>query len=57
MGELPLLMRLGFELGSVSLSVENNKGYHSLDPGSKFDLEKRKPNKSPGPDAYNNFYG
>ena len=28
--ELPLLMRSGFELGSISLSVENNKDCHSL---------------------------
>jgi hypothetical protein len=41
--ELPLLMRSGFELGSVSLSVENdNKNCHSFDPGSKFGLKKKK---------------
>jgi len=28
---------------------------HSLDPGSKFGLEKG-PNEHPGPGAYNNFY-
>src|SRR5215216_2269775 len=28
--ELPLLMKSGFELGSISLSVENNKDCHSL---------------------------
>jgi hypothetical protein len=39
--ELPLLMRAGFELGSVSLSIENDKDCHSFDPGS-----------NPGPGAY-----
>jgi hypothetical protein len=42
--ELPLLMKSGFELGSISLSVENNKDCHSLDPGSKFGLEKNRTN-------------
>jgi hypothetical protein len=50
--ELPLLMRSGFELGSVSLSVENDEDCHSFDPGSKFGLEKKKPNGHPGPGAY-----
>ena len=48
--ELPLLMRSGFKLGSISLSVENNKDCHSLDPGSKFGLGKE-PNERPGPGA------
>jgi hypothetical protein len=45
-------MRSGFELGSVSLSVENDEDCHSFDPGSKFGLEKKKPNGHPGPGAY-----
>src|ERR671914_1793148 len=49
--ELPLLIRAGFELASVSLSVDNDKDCHSFDPGSKFGLEK-KPNERPGPGAY-----
>jgi hypothetical protein len=49
--ELPLLIRAGFELGSVSLSVDNDKDCHSFDPGSKFGLEK-KPNGRPGPGAF-----
>ena len=53
--ELPLLMRSGFELGSVSLSVENDEDCHSFDPGSKFGLEKKKPNGHPGPGAYTFF--
>jgi hypothetical protein len=53
--ELPLMIRAGLELGSVSLSVENDKDCHSFDPGSKFGL-KKKPNERPGPDA-SNFYG
>ena len=53
--ELPLMIRAGLELGSVSLSVENDKDRHSFDPGSKFDL-KKKPNERPGPGA-SNFYG
>jgi hypothetical protein len=40
--ELPLLIRAGFEPGSVSLSVENDRNCHSFDPGSKFGLEKKK---------------
>jgi hypothetical protein len=52
--ELPLLMKSGFELGSISLSIENNKDCHSLDPGSKFGLEKE-PNEYPGPGACNTF--
>jgi hypothetical protein len=51
--ELPLLMRSGFELGSVSLSVENDEDCHSFDPGSKFGL--KKPNGHPGPGAYTLF--
>jgi hypothetical protein len=54
--ELPLLLRAGFEPGLISLPVENNKDCHSLDPGSKFGLEKE-PKEHPGPGAYNNFYG
>jgi hypothetical protein len=47
--ELPLLMRSGFELGSASLSVENdNKNCHSFAPGSKFGLKKKKPNGHSG---------
>ena len=42
--ELPLMIRAGLELGSVSLSVENDKGCHSFDPGSKFGLEKNRTN-------------
>ena len=42
--ELPLMIRAGLELGSVSLSVENDKDCHSLDPGSKFGLEKNRTN-------------
>jgi hypothetical protein len=53
--ELPLMIRAGLELGSVSLSVENDKDCHSFDPGSKFGL-KKKPNERPAPDA-SNFYG
>ncbi|MFL6522127.1 MAG: hypothetical protein ACJ71B_01455 [Nitrososphaera sp.] len=45
--ELPLLMKSGFELLSISLSVENNKDCHSFDPGSKFGLEKNKKKKIP----------
>ena len=49
--ELPLIVRAGFKLLSISLSVENNKDCHSFDPGSKFDLEnnekKRKKNIQP----------
>jgi hypothetical protein len=52
--ELPLIIRAGFEPSSTSLSVENDKDCHSLDPGSKFGLEKE-PNEHPGPGAYNNF--
>ncbi len=44
--ETPLLLRAGFELGSVSLSVENDEDCHSFDPGSKFGLQK--PNEHPG---------
>jgi hypothetical protein len=32
--ELPLLIRSGFELGSISLSIENDKDCPSIDPGS-----------------------
>ena len=53
--ELPLIIRAGFEPSSTSLSVENDKDCHSLDPGSKFGLEKE-PNEHPGPGAYNNFF-
>ena len=42
--ELPLMIRAGLELGSVSLSVVNDKDCHSLDPGSKFGLEKNRTN-------------
>jgi hypothetical protein len=51
--ELPLLLRAGFEPGSVSLSIENDKeeDCHSFDPGSKFGLIE-KPNGHPGPGAY-----
>jgi hypothetical protein len=42
--ELPLMIRAGLELGSVSLSVENDKDCHSFDPGSKFGLEKNRTN-------------
>ena len=42
--ELPLMIRAGLELGSVSLSVENDKDCHSFDPGSKFGLEKNRAN-------------
>ena len=43
--ELPLLLRAGFESGSVSLSAENEKDCHSFDPGS-----------NPGPGAYIFFF-
>ena len=49
--ELPLLIRAGFKPRPLSLSVENSKDCHSLDPGSKFGLEK-KPNGHPGPGAF-----
>ncbi|HEX6282552.1 MAG TPA: hypothetical protein VFZ67_10025 [Nitrososphaera sp.] len=39
--ELPLLMRSGFEVGSVSLSMENDEHCHSFDPGSKFGCKNR----------------
>ena len=52
--ELPLITRAGFEPSSTSLSVENDKDCHSLDPGSKFGL--KEPNEHPGPGAYNNFF-
>ena len=52
--ELPLLLRAGFEPGLISLPVENNKDCHSLDPGSKFGLEKEL-KEHPGPGAYNNL--
>jgi hypothetical protein len=42
--ELPLIIRAGFEPSSTSLSVENDKDCHSLDPGSKFGLEKNRTN-------------
>ena len=45
--ELPLMIRAGLELGSVSLSVENDKDCHSFDPGSKFGLEKNRTNVQP----------
>ena len=48
------MIRAGLELGSVSLSVENDKDCHSFDPGSKFGL-KKKPNGHPGPGAYTFF--
>ena len=38
------MIRAGLELGSVSLSVENDKDCHSFDPGSKFGLEKNRTN-------------
>src|SRR5919112_2705942 len=47
--ELPLIIKAGFEPSSTSLSIANDKGCHSLDPGSKFSLDKRKPNERPGP--------
>ena len=49
--ELPLLLRAGFEPGSVSLSIGNDKeeDCHSFDPGSKFGL--KKPNGHPSPSA------
>jgi hypothetical protein len=55
--EIPLIVRAGFELLSISLSVENNKDCHSFDPGSKFGLEKNKkkkipPNGHPSPGAF-----
>ena len=54
--ELPLLLRAGFELGSILLLMENdNKNCHSFDPGSKFGLEKKKPNGHPCPGAYTFF--
>ena|SRR5918995_2767326 len=42
--ELPLMIRAGLELGSVSLSVENDKDCQFFDPGSKFGLEKNRTN-------------
>jgi hypothetical protein len=41
--ELPLLLREGFEPGSVSQSIENDKeeDCHSFDPGSKSGLKNR----------------
>ena len=54
--EIPLIVRAGFELLSISLSVENNKDCHSFDPGSKFGLENEKkkipPNGHPSPGAF-----
>jgi hypothetical protein len=54
--EIPLIVRAGFELLSISLSVENNKDCHSFDPGSKFGLESKKkkipPNGHPSPGAF-----
>jgi hypothetical protein len=53
--ELPLLIKARFEPWSVSLSVENDEDCHSFDLGSKFGLEKKKPNGHPGPDTYTFF--
>jgi hypothetical protein len=44
--ELPLLLRAGFELGSISISIENDKDCHSFDPGSKFGLKKKKKSRT-----------
>ena len=52
--ELPLMIRAGLELGSVSLSVENDKD-SLLRPGFEIRFGE-KPNERPGPDA-SNFYG